>query len=165
MALHSADQVRLIQTALKQTCVFAHATPAEIDALTEMAEWVSLGNQSLILREGQASDSIHVLASGKLAVKEMISGDMELVIARMTPGELVGELGFLESKGASATVRTDGPAELVRLSYVGLKDLFRIHPALETKFFRELACVLAERVRKTNGHLRSALQGSAVTRL
>ncbi len=154
-----------IQAALKQACVFVRATPEEIAALTEIAEWISLANQSLILREGQPADSIHVLASGRLAVKEVISGDMELVLARITPGDLVGELGFLESKGASASVRTDGPAELVRLSYVGLKDVFRDHPALETKFFWELVRVLAERIRKTNTHLRSALLGGAVTRV
>jgi CRP-like cAMP-binding protein len=154
-----------IQTALKQACVFTDATPEEVEALTEIAEWISLPAQTLILREGYPSDSIHILANGKLAVKEVISGDMELVIARMTPGDLVGELGFLESKGASASVRTDGPAQLVRLSYVRLKDVFHRHPALETRFFKELARVLAERVRKTNSHLRSALQGSAVTRV
>lgn len=165
MAKHSVQESESIRSALKQACVFAGASEGEIEALTEIAEWASLPTQTLILREGQPADSIHVLANGKLAVKEVISGDMELVVARMTPGDLVGELGFLESKGASASVRTDGPAELVRLSYVNLKDVFRNHPALETKFFKELARVLAERVRKTNGHLRSALLGSAVSRV
>lgn len=98
-------------------------------------------------------------------VKEIITGDAELIIARITPGDVVGEMSMVDSKTASATVTTDGPSELVRLSYSGLTNLFQESPALELIFQRALVGTLVDRMRKTNNVLRSIVGGGILSRL
>jgi CRP-like cAMP-binding protein len=163
---NTADQqTELIPVALKKAYVFSHATPEEITAVAMVAQWISLAPQTQIVKEGQVCDSLYVLAGGRLVVKEAVSGNMELVIARITPGDLVGELGFIDRQGASASVRSDGPADVVRLSYDGVRSVFNLHPALETKFLKELVHIMAARVRRGNAGLRETLLGTSISRL
>jgi CRP/FNR family cyclic AMP-dependent transcriptional regulator len=164
MSAHTPEQMQAIEVALMEAYVFNKAAPEEVIALVEVAEWVSLPPQALVVKEGAPSNSLFVLARGKLVVKEFVSGTAELVIARITPGDVVGELGFVDQQVASASVRSDGPADLVRLGYAELNAAFERHPGLELKFFRELIRTLAERVRKSNQILRSSIMSSAVSR-
>jgi CRP/FNR family cyclic AMP-dependent transcriptional regulator len=165
MATSSPEQVQAIEAALKQAYVFSKADPAEIGLLAETAEWVSLPTQSLVVREGDITHSLYILVSGKLIVKEAVTENSELIIARITPGDVVGEIGFLTRPTASATVRTEGPVELIRLGYDSLRAVFSQNPGLELKFYSELLVILAERIRKSNQALRNALLSGAMGRL
>jgi CRP-like cAMP-binding protein len=162
---HSPATAQCIATALRQSYVFSQMSDDEMALLVGAAEWKSHPQLEVILREGQACDALYILASGRLVVKEAVSEEGELIIARIKPGDVVGEMAFLSQQVASATVRTDGAADLVRLEYLKLRELLAANPMLELKFFRALVCTLSERLRKGNQDLRRALLGSALGRL
>jgi CRP-like cAMP-binding protein len=146
-----------IKAALKRAYLFSKVGSVEIDAISGMAEWASVPDKTVLVKEGENSRSLYVLAKGKLVVKETVTQNMELIIARITPGDVVGEVGFVDKKPASATVRADGPCEMVRLDYLSLKDLFEQRPELERAFYRDLCRTLAERLRAGNAALRRSM--------
>ena len=160
MSTHSDSQLVLIQAALSKAYVFAGATPEEIRCLAEAAEWVVLEPGTAVLKEGELADALYVLAAGRFVVKESFYATMELVIARINPGDLVGELAFIDRQPASASVRSDGAAEVVRLSYDSIQRVFKALPSLESKFQRELIHTLASRIRRGNQGLRDAIMGA-----
>ena len=154
-----------IEAALKQAYVFSGADPAQISMIAEIAEWISLPPQSAVVREGDVCHSLYVLTSGRLVVKEAVTKDSELIIARITQGDVVGELGFLTHQTASATVRADSQSDLVRLGYDPLRTLFQQNPDLDLKFHKELVNTLADRVRKSNQAFRNAVLSGAMGRV
>lgn len=146
-----------IKAALRRAYPFHKAPAGDIETLAENSEWVTLPDKHVVLKEGENCRSLYVLARGKLVVKEAVTQNMELIIARITPGDVVGEVAFIDRKPASATVRADGSCELVRLDYLTLKELFDNHPDLERSFFRELCKTLADRLRASNLALRRSM--------
>jgi len=154
-----------IEEALKQAYVFSQADAAQISLVAGIAEWISLPPQSPVVREGDVCHSLYVLANGRLVVKEAVTKDSELIIARIAQGDVVGELGFLTHQTASATVRADTQSDLVRLGYDQLRALFNQNPDLDLKFHKELVNTLAERVRKSNQAFRNAVLSGAMGRV
>jgi putative ABC transport system ATP-binding protein len=95
------------------------------DQIIEMRPSVVHGDDSLrtvevdagsnLFRQGDPSDLIYVLDSGKLeVVREMPEG--EVVLSIITPGEYVGEMGPLFGLNRTATVRASAPSTLTGYS-------------------------------------------------
>jgi CRP/FNR family cyclic AMP-dependent transcriptional regulator len=154
-----------IEEALKQAYVFSKVDQAQLSLVAGIAEWISMPPQSAVVREGDVCHSLYVLANGRLVVKEAVTKDSELIIARIAQGDVVGELGFLTHQTASATVRADTQSDLVRLGYDQLRLLFKQNPDLDLKFHKELVNTLAERVRKSNQAFRNAVLSGAMGRV
>jgi len=157
MRSHSGGSQEAVKAALRRAYLFQKISATDIDVLAEHAEWTALTDKTVVLKEGENCRSLFVLARGKLIVKEAVTQNMELIIARITPGDVVGEVGFVDRKPASATVRADGACELVRLDYLTLKELFETRPELERGFYRELCKTLGERLRASNMALRRSM--------
>jgi CRP-like cAMP-binding protein len=157
MRSHGGGSPDAIKAALRRAYPFHKAPAADIETLADHSEWITFADKQVVLKEGENCRSLYILARGKLVVKEAVTQNMELIIARITPGDVVGEIGFIDRKPASATVRADGNCELVRLDYLTLKELFDSHPDLERSFFRELSKTLAERLRSSNLALRRSM--------
>ncbi|HSH94282.1 MAG TPA: cyclic nucleotide-binding domain-containing protein [Roseimicrobium sp.] len=164
MSQPTLDPIQAIEAALQQAYIFSKLSPAELMLVSGVAQWVTFTQPSQLTKEGKPCDSMYVLAKGRLVVKEAITTDSELVIARMAPGDVVAELGFVDGQPASATVRTDGPVELVKIGYAEFRSLLAANPALETTFYRELVQMLGNRIRNSNRSLRQTLLGSMISR-
>src|SRR5215471_7140211 len=84
------------------------------------------------------------------AVVEVIRGN---VIARLAPGDICGEMAFVENNVASASVvaETEIEAEVFDLSEI--KAIFSSYPHVEARFYKSLAVLLSQRLRRTSSQL------------
>ncbi len=73
------------------------------------------GNGEIIFREGDDSATVAQLISGEVEVVRAV-GAGEVVLGRVGPGQFVGEMGALERRRRSATVRAIGEVVLRMLS-------------------------------------------------
>ncbi len=97
----------------------AHASKLLIAKLSE----VSLVQTEVLFYQGDPSDSVFLLISGKLSAElTSVSGETRIV-GHIEPGETVGELGALSSEPRSLTVKALKDAKLLRLS---AKDFIEI---------------------------------------
>jgi CRP-like cAMP-binding protein len=69
-------------------------------------------------------------------------------IAIVCPGEVLGEMAFLEGTNASATVVADEPVEVYSVSWHTLRKLFELYPHMGSRFYRSIAVSLSRRLRK-----------------
>jgi CRP-like cAMP-binding protein len=69
------------------------------------------------------------------------------VIAHIGPGQVCGEMAFLENGAASATVTADEDVEACAIEWSALSDLFELFPHLGSRFYRSLAVSLSRRLR------------------
>jgi CRP-like cAMP-binding protein len=80
-----------------------------------MAKVLSMGPGDQIMHEGDKSDSIFFLQAGKLNVFVKKDGK-PTKIGEIGPGELVGEMAFVNHAPRSATVVAAVASELVQVS-------------------------------------------------
>ncbi|MBV9087425.1 MAG: cyclic nucleotide-binding domain-containing protein [Acidobacteriaceae bacterium] len=69
-------------------------------------------------------------------------------IASVGPGEILGEMAFLENGRASAGVKAYTKLETFALSWTTLHLLFESYPHLGSRFYRSIAVSLSRRLRQ-----------------
>lgn len=104
----------------------------------------------VLIREGEASDSLYVLVAGELKVYTCGDRGRELVYNVLRPGEFFGEM-FLDGGQRSASVR----AVCTSLCVVVGPDAFREFMHGYPEFAECLVLKLISRVRHATGQLRS----------
>jgi len=84
-----------------------------------------------------------VLAAGRVSIALS-----ETRIAQIGPGEICGEMAFLEDSVASATATAEEEVEVYALEWSILQDLFELFPHLASRFYRSLAVNLSRKLRE-----------------
>jgi CRP-like cAMP-binding protein len=67
------------------------------------------------------------------------------------PGEVCGEISFIDELPATADVIAQGPVETYYLDRPTLQSLFELFPHLGSRFYRSLASCLSRRLRDLIG--------------
>jgi CRP-like cAMP-binding protein len=108
----------------------------------------------VLVNEGDPSDSLHLIASGRLAVRVSTSEGEHATINVLGRGDYFGELSLLEGQSAirSATIVALEPAETLTLSAAEFRDLRAKHPAAN----QLLLTLLARRVEELSARLLEA---------
>ncbi len=96
-----------------------------------------------LLHRGQQTKLVYLLAQGKANVES----PSQVTIGIINPGEIAGEMSFLESAPASATVTAAEDVTAFAIDWTALKDLFELFPHLASRFYRSLALNLSRRLR------------------
>src|SRR4051812_25204394 len=86
---------------------------SEIAWMREKGEVRYCERGALLVREGTRIDTLYVVLSGVLSIT--IGGADGREIAKLGPGQIIGEMSFLEDRPASATVRSLEASEVLAL--------------------------------------------------
>lgn len=112
---------------------------------------VTVKAREVIMKEGDAADCLYILKSGEL---EILSYDKETkthqVIGHVEPGELFGEMSFLDNLPRSATVRAINESVIYMINRNEFEKIFNEQDPL----MQSLVQVLSERLRKANKRFR-----------
>jgi CRP-like cAMP-binding protein len=115
-------------------------------------DWTLIGDKAgrAVFRKGQVmvqrgvkADGIYLLLQGRARVQF----PSQTVSRTIGPGEVCGEMSFLEDQSASATVVAEGAVETYHLDRASLESLFELFPHLASRFYRSLAANLSHRLR------------------
>lgn len=101
---------------------------------------------SVIVKEGTRPRALMVIVAGTARVMRGRPDDM-IAFATMSPGELVGEISFLDQTAASATVVADKSLSVFRIEESQINSLLHSVPGLATRLYQSLAHSLAKRLR------------------
>jgi len=93
--------------------------------------------QSILINEGDASDSIYILLSGRVKVYSTNLEGKEVVIATHGAGEYIGELS-LDGGVRSASVMTLEPTTCSVVSGSSLREFIAAHPDFASHLIRKL---------------------------
>jgi CRP-like cAMP-binding protein len=109
----------------------------------------------VVVHEGDPSDSLHLVAAGRLAVRVSTSDGENATINLLGPGDYFGELSLLEGSPPvrSATVVALERAETLSLSAGEFRELRRRHPAAN----QLLLFLMARRVEELSARLLEAM--------
>ena len=136
---------------LRESPLFENLGEGGISRLVEMAQIREFDSGATIVEEGTAGDSIFLLYAGSVSIGVSGSSGGQVALASLdTRGAFFGEIGMIDPGPRSATVRAESQAVLLELSVAGLEDFFREHSEAEAIVMRNIARVLAQRLRGSN---------------
>ncbi len=117
-----------------------------------------------IITQGLPGDMIYILRSGSASV-ELSAGDSKVKLATLNPGDICGEMSFLEKgNSTAAVVANSDDVQVDAVQGSDLRQLFEAFPGLGVRFYRSLAVVLARRLRDTSKDLSSHVNTTRVRR-
>ena len=103
-------------TACAQTELFGDLSEAEATVLATFLERVEHQPGDVIVRQGDPSDAVYFLESGKVEVRATGPGGTTLVLAELGPGDYFGEIGIVTGAERIADVVALEPVTLLRLA-------------------------------------------------
>jgi CRP/FNR family transcriptional regulator, cyclic AMP receptor protein len=106
----------------------------------------SVGQDEVILRQGDFGDSIYVIGSGSMEAILDPGDGTSISLAVLGRGEVFGEIGLIERRPRSATVRAKEHSIVLEIHGPQFRDLMDDHPDIE---FR-LLVTIRERLQNAN---------------
>lgn len=115
--------------------------PEVIDALVEGAprRWLTRGE--VLVRQGEPSDALHFVVSGRFSVQADATTEP---FAEIGPGQPIGEIGFFAGRPRTATVTALRDSEVLSISRERFEELSEASPEIRQSVIVALANRLAD---------------------
>ena len=105
---------------------------------------VTYPENTIIIHQGDETDAIYGLLSGKAVVMLLDADGKQMVLGVMRPGESFGEMSCLDGQARSATVMTREPSRLAVIPRSAFVQIVKQHPVILWR----LVTLLVQRLRK-----------------
>lgn len=115
--------------------------------IVDRAKRAAFKKDDILIHAGRQHKIVYLLVKGNARVEST----SKALIAKLEPGEVCGEMAFLENGVASANVTAAGDLEVCAIEWTSLHDLFDLYPHLGSRFYRSLAVNLSRRLRDLIG--------------
>lgn len=149
-----------LRASLNRLPLFAGLSPAELDAIFDVANVRELAAAEVLFAEDDPADALWVVLVGDVEISKAT-----IVLAELGPGAAIGELSlFLSTSKRSATARTICPATLLRIPANALRKMTAANDLAALKLVNTLAHQMAERLSALNDRLLSNAEGLTVAR-
>lgn len=108
-----------------------------------------------LFRQGDASDSLYLIESGKIAILLEIGAGKTIRLQTMGGGTVLGEMGLYTRRPRSATAVTEQPSSLYRLSHEAFNRMQAEDPEVALSFHQFVVCSLADRIVRANEEVKA----------
>jgi CRP-like cAMP-binding protein len=141
---------------LRNFVLFKDFSDSEVEAVLSKATQRDVIAGDWLFEEGSRATSIFFVKMGMLDIwKRGAERGEDQRITELGSHSVIGETAFLEEAERAAGARARENTFLWEVSFQDLRDLIEKQPALGMKFYRNLAIVLARRIRQTTNNLSS----------
>jgi len=120
--------------------------------LDQHAAPASYRRGDVILAEGSSRRALHIVNSGTVRVEQAQNG-RGIALALLGPGEIFGEMGFVENAPADASVVADEDVAIDVIDGNALQSVMASEPGFAVRFYHSLALTLIRRLRVTSRRL------------
>ncbi|MFK7941646.1 MAG: cyclic nucleotide-binding domain-containing protein [Paracoccaceae bacterium] len=110
--------------------------------LAKTGEVRRMGTGDVLIREGQRIEELFIVTEGWFDVS--IKGQN---VAKLSVGDVLGEMSFVEKQPPSATVSASESARVLAVPQHALIARFRTDQGFAARFYRALAVFLSDRLR------------------
>jgi len=114
--------------------LFSGCSPRELEAIGRLADETTVPAGTILTREGQPGHECFVLLEGRADVRVG-----RKLVARIGPGEIVGEMALLESEPRTATVVTKTPVRTLVMTRPSFTAVLEQAPSFARRVMRTLA--------------------------
>lgn len=126
----------------------------EWQVLVSHAEARQYHRNDTLIEEGTTPGGMHIISSGTVKVVVEPAG-FRIIVSEHGPGAIFGEMSFIESERADASVVALNEVEALYIDHGRLREAIKQSPMLYGHFYQSLAWLLSRRLRKTTGKIGS----------
>jgi len=134
---------------LKRTSLFSDLSDSEMVEILHLLHERAFAQGETIFSEGEPGLGVYVVFKGEVEIGR-VDKTGKGHLARLGPGEVFGEVSFLDGSGRSATTTAGIRTELIGFYRTELHELLQNKPAIASKILFALARQLGMRLRATN---------------
>lgn len=125
--------------------LFGQLRDQDIDWLIQVGRVEVLKEGQQLIKQGGDIDRLSILLEGGLKVTVDKIGE----VAQLAPGEIVGEMSYVNSLPTSANVLAATPAKVLSISRDVLTQHLSVDLEFASRFYKSIAMFLADRLRST----------------
>ena len=115
----------------------AHLNQEELGALSAQGIIKTFPKNTIIVSEGDETDSFYIIISGRVKVFVSDEEGREIVLATQEPGDYFGEM-VLDGGPRSASVMTSEPSRFAVIPKKEFREFLRTHPEFSTHLIEKL---------------------------
>lgn len=142
-----ADAVRDFLRTVRPLAEFADADLALLAARLRARR---LRRGQILITEGERGTEMYFVQDGSLAVIKRIDDGVEQILARVGPGEFVGEMALFDRRPRAATIRAETDTHLLVLNRAAVQALINTTPRAAAAFMGVLSEEFIARLRRPN---------------
>jgi CRP/FNR family cyclic AMP-dependent transcriptional regulator len=136
---------------LKQIPIFSCLDDEELDRLVRAAVRKKFARNTVLLSEGDITDSLYVIISGKVKTVITDENGREIILAISSAGDYFGEMALIDGEPRSATIITREPCQLFVFSRQDVREILRSNPDMVFTLLKGLI----KRLRETDKKIES----------
>ena len=121
-----------------------HLTPNDWTLIADKAKRMQFKPGDSIVHKGKRTHGIYLLLKGSAKVQIPTRATDRTI----GPGEVCGEISFIDELPATASVVAQDSVEAYYLDRQTVQSLFELFPHLGSRFYRSLASCLSRRLRE-----------------
>jgi CRP/FNR family cyclic AMP-dependent transcriptional regulator len=146
------------QEQLKQTKLFGDLKSYEWQELIKITHERDYEEGDIVFAEGDASTELYMVFKGEVEIQIKIAPQLaESTVYVVRPFDVFGEFAFVDPKPRSASTRCIKKSTLGIIERTDFEELIKKFPDIGLNFYKTLVCLLSERLRRMNAHLRETL--------
>ncbi|MBW2661355.1 MAG: cyclic nucleotide-binding domain-containing protein, partial [Deltaproteobacteria bacterium] len=151
MTLWDMIGLRLQRAVIKESELFCDLRPWQIKRVVLLGKVLANKAGELALVQGEKGSSMYLLLEGtaEVVTKDKKTG-RDIVLTKLNPGDVFGEIALVEPGLRSADVRVLEPINYLEIDWNSLKRIQRIYPRIAGRLFLNLSRILGERLVHTN---------------
>jgi CRP/FNR family transcriptional regulator, cyclic AMP receptor protein len=146
---------------IENISIFAGLTPADLELIEQRMVRRSYPKSTIILSEGDSSDSLYLILSGKVKVFLNDESGKEAIINYQEAGEYFGELSLIDESKRSASIMTVEKTNLAVITRQAFYQIMSDNPAIAIHLLKDLV----QRVRALTEEVKSLALSDVYGRL
>lgn len=139
--------------------LFAGLSAEQKKALEDILEKKTFSAGEVVFRENDTGESLYIVESGVILLNRWITeGDIEKSLLTALPGDIFGEISFMDMGGRSATAFVEQEAEVMELERPAFDSFCKEHSEAGVIILNRLLTLVVDRLRLMNHLYVDALQ-------
>nr|VFJ94763.1 MAG: Cyclic nucleotide-binding domain-containing protein [Candidatus Kentron sp. H]VFJ95652.1 MAG: Cyclic nucleotide-binding domain-containing protein [Candidatus Kentron sp. H]VFK01892.1 MAG: Cyclic nucleotide-binding domain-containing protein [Candidatus Kentron sp. H] len=135
---------------LRKSPITANMTDKECRVLATIPASRTLTNDEELLSEGHIDNSLHIIVDGMLAVTKDTGGGDWITLHILRAGDLAGELGFIDGRPHSATLRSVGETTVFTFEREQFETILEANPWVVYRLMQSIVQAIHEILRRMN---------------
>lgn len=141
-------------TLLDRVATFKVLQPPDIEWIAKTALEKTIPGETALVREGEPSEYLYFLLDGTLKVSiSQANTHLDVEIAQLETGDIIGEMSLIDERPPSATVKTINPCQVLAVPKEKLQFKLERDPDFAARFYHEISIKLSNRLRNLSSLL------------
>ena len=129
--------------------ILGQLSDTDVDWIASMGQRIQVLKGTKLIKFGVKITNLYIVLEGELSVQT----NKGFELAKLSSGEILGEMSFVDSRPPSASVLVLQDATLLELDKAVLQEKLDTDTGFSSRFYRSIAVFLSERMRSLVGKM------------